>query len=286
MSWQQKPFKTAELEPALERDGENNLRIGSRGARKETERQPKNRILQTLAIYKTPRVHNKYKQTEEWTADHPARGKTLADPGHESLQVLQIKELQGNSNEGWEDIQKETRGICRASWVYGGLEECCLQTRSNLLLPETVPGLPLCKPLRMAGLRRCVTTLGNDSWGCQVLPLLPVLPGVSSSLHSLFFQRCAQHIFHVWKICVERTTKCFRRKRQSVSTVVKSTRQGWVQILVVSFIRCVTLNLWIRFPDLWFSYQCNDANLVMLGRLNVRVFTACLIQCLEHNKHQ
>lgn len=137
----------------------------------------------------------------------------------------------------------------------------------------------------MAGLRHCGTTLGNDSWGCQVLPLLPMLQGVSSSLRSLFFQRRAQHTFDVWKICVERTTKCIRRKRQSVSTVVKSTRQGWVQILVVSVTSCVTLNMLIRFPDLWFSYQCNDANLIMLGRLNVRVFTACLIQCLGHNKH-
>lgn len=286
MSWQQKPFKTAELEPALEHDGEKNLRIGNRGTRKEMERQPKKQILQTLAIYKIPTVHNKYKQTEEWTAEYPAGGKTLADPGHESLQVLQINVLQGNSNEGWEDIQKETRGICRASWVYGGLEECSLQTRSNLLLPGTVPDLPLCKPLCMAGLRHCVTTLGNDSWGCQVLPLVPMLQGVSSSLHSLFFQRRAQHIVHVWKICVERTTKCFGRKRQSVSTVVKSTRQRLVQILVVSVTGCVTLNMLIRFPDLWFSYQCNDANLIMLGRLNVRVFIACLLQCLGHNKHQ
>lgn len=107
MSWQQKPFKTAELEPAREHDGENNLHIGSRGTRKEMERQPKNRILQTLVIYKIPTVHNKYKQTEEWTAEHPAGGKTRADPGHESLQVLQINVLQGNSNEGWEDIRKK-----------------------------------------------------------------------------------------------------------------------------------------------------------------------------------
>lgn len=95
MSWQQKPFKTAEQEPALEHDGENNLRVGSRGTREEMQRQPKNHILQTLAIYKIPTVPNKYKQTEEWTAERPARGKTLPDPGHESLQVLQIKELQG-----------------------------------------------------------------------------------------------------------------------------------------------------------------------------------------------
>lgn len=36
---------------------------------------------------------------------------SLIDPGEESLKFLQIEELWGNGNHGWEEIQKEIFGI-------------------------------------------------------------------------------------------------------------------------------------------------------------------------------
>ena len=59
-------------------------------------------------------------------------------------------------------------------------------------------------------------------------------------------------------------TKCFGRKWQTVTTVVKSTRRRQVQMLVVPFTSYVTLSMLIMFPDLWFFHLYNDTNIIIL----------------------
>ena len=177
--------------------------MGIRGLREEREQQPESQILQTLAISKIPAerecVTNTNGQRRELlsTQSRYARGKTTLSLDLQTQVKRAYNFCKPRSCGGI--ATRDGRKFRKKYLEFVEPPEAVVAQKTGLFRPGLIsyclgsaPSFPCARAVTR--LRHQVTTLGTNSSGSQASLLPRMLQAVLLSLHSLFFQHCAQRI--------------------------------------------------------------------------------------------